>query len=254
MLSLRDRPYTSPSKGMKYKSSTQGRIVVKMMFNHKPHESVHRMLFNKRPPTACWCNHSQNCIRTGWTSEVVVYMQLMLTKVLQWSSIGLVPINKGFYLSFSIALVPQLQLRHFRWSVSAQSAGDVHSQVLDFPLSGRLCANCRKTLTFGGHRPDNVPCIPVHQHQIDYYITACHITRGVFRDHSITTMLKSVLLHLTVTCTSETKRFTISDVYNIFGLFFKPRIISWTACVWISFRPLQSKIHGRKGHEGRVDA
>jgi len=151
-------------------------------------------------------------------------------EVLQWSSIGLVPINMLFYLSFSISLVPQLQLRHLRWSVSAQSAGDVHSQVLDFPLSGRLCANCRKTSVSGGHQPDNVPCIPVHQYQIDYYITACHITRGVFRDHS-TTMLKSVLLHLTVTCISETKCFTTNDVYNIIGLFFKPRITSWTACV-----------------------
>jgi hypothetical protein len=95
-------------------------------------------------------------------------------EVLQWSSIELVPINMRLYLSFSIALVPQMQLQHLRWSVSAQSAGDVHSQVLDFPLCGRLCANCRKTLASGGHRPDNVPCIPVHQYQIDYYITACH--------------------------------------------------------------------------------
>jgi hypothetical protein len=50
-------------------------------------------------------------------------------EVLRGPSVGIVPIVMRYRVSFSMALVPQLQLWHLHRLVSVQSVGDLHSQV-----------------------------------------------------------------------------------------------------------------------------
>jgi hypothetical protein len=91
----------------------------------KRDSSVHRMQFNMthlQRVDAILHPHRMDVCSSG-THAIYAH------EVLEWSSIGHVPILTRHYMSFSTALVPQLQLRHLRWSVSAQSTGDVHSQV-----------------------------------------------------------------------------------------------------------------------------
>jgi hypothetical protein len=48
---------------------------------------------------------------------------------LRGPSAGIVPTLVRYRVSFSTALVPQLQLQHLHWLVSVQSVDDLHSQV-----------------------------------------------------------------------------------------------------------------------------
>jgi hypothetical protein len=52
------------------------------------------MLWKKSSSAACWCSHSQNCIRRGWSSgnmcapRVVVWMQLIVMKYFENPPLG----------------------------------------------------------------------------------------------------------------------------------------------------------------------
>jgi hypothetical protein len=50
-------------------------------------------------------------------------------EVFRGPSVGIVPILVRYRVSFSMALVPQLQLWHLHWLVTVQSMGDLHSQL-----------------------------------------------------------------------------------------------------------------------------
>jgi hypothetical protein len=67
-------------------------------------------------------------------------------EVLRVPSVGIVLILVRYRVSFSTALVPQLQFMHLHWPVSVQSVGDLDD--VD---------------------QDNVARIPVQQYQLDYY-------------------------------------------------------------------------------------
>lgn len=66
---------------------------------------VHRMLSNKSPSFAKLYPHRTNVWSSGMRA-------IDGHKVLRGPSIGLVPILMRYYLSFTTALVPKLQLRH----------------------------------------------------------------------------------------------------------------------------------------------
>jgi hypothetical protein len=50
-------------------------------------------------------------------------------EVLRGLSVEIIQIFVRYRMSFSTALVPQLQLWHFHWLVSVQSVGDLHLRV-----------------------------------------------------------------------------------------------------------------------------